>query len=469
MNEYKDKKVAILGLGVEGITSAQFLHKQGAIIHVLDRRQKADIDQEFISQAEQIGAEFHLGKEYLSDLKAYELIVRSPGIRRMAPQLLEAEKAGVVITSHIKLFFAHCPCPIIGITGTKGKGTTSTLIYKMLKEAGEDAYLGGNIGVPPLTFLDKLQATSKVVLELSSFQLQDLDQSPHIAVMLMVTSEHLSPDKGIGAEENFHEDVSEYVDAKRNILRFQTKDDYTVLNRDYIATNESDIYTDGQVYFVSRERETENGCFALGGKVVVRRNGNDDEIIKTKEIALPGKHNLENVCAAVMAARLAQVSTKHIIHVLKTFSGLEHRLEKVAEVNGVTYYDDSFSTTPETAIAAIEAFEAPKIAILGGAHKRSDFSDLGKTIRESESLKAIIGIGSEWERIKEQVGNGRFENGLLLIENAENMQQIVLAASKVAQKGDVVILSPACSSFDMFKNYKDRGDQFKQAVLQLAK
>lgn len=457
--DFQNKKVAILGLGIEGLTAAQFLHKKGALIYVLDRRQKGEIEQDFVTQIEKIGGEFRLGKDYLQNLTDYNILVRSPGVWRLIPELIAAEKAGVVITSQTKLFFDFCPCPIIGVTGTKGKGTTSTLIYKMLKEAGEDAYLGGNIGVPPLTFLDKLQTSSKVVLELSSFQLQDLDQSSHIAVMLMTTSEHL----------DHHATVEEYIDAKRTILRHQTRDDFAVLNRDYPATNESDIFTDGHVFFVSRERETENGCFALGGKVIVRRNGNDDEIIRTSEIALPGKHNLENVCAAVMAARLAGVNTKHIIQVLKTFSGLEHRLEKVEEIDGVTYYDDSFSTTPETAIAAIEAFEQPKILILGGSHKGSDFTELGKVIRESDSIKAIIGIGDEWERMKSEVGSEKLEGNLLLIEGAENMGQVVLAAAKVAKKGDVVLLSPGCASFGMFKNYKDRGEQFKKAVKALTK
>lgn len=469
MIDYNNKKVAILGLGVEGLTSAQFLQKKGAVIYILDRGQKDEIDQEFVTQAEQLKAEFRLGKEYLNNLADYDIIVRSPGFKRLAPELVEAEKAGVVITSQIKLFFAHCPCPIIGVTGTKGKGTTSTLIYKMLKEAGEDAYLGGNIGVPPLTFIEKLQTSSKVVLELSSFQLQDLDQSPHIAVMLMITSEHL----------DHHATVEEYIDAKRNMVRFQKPEDFTIVNRDYPASNESDVLSYGQVYYVSRERETENGCFAIGDKVIVRKNGNDDEIIRTSEIALPGRHNLENVCAAVMAARLAGVSAKHIIEVLKTFTGLEHRLELVREVDGVKYYDDSFSTTPETAIAAIEAFKEPKILILGGSPKESDFSDLGRVIRESDSIKAIIGIGDEWLRIKEALGTGNWEShfakasrdkqGTVVIEDAENMKQVVLAATKVAKKGDVVLLSPGCASFGMFKNYKERGNQFKEAVLQLAK
>ena len=200
----------------------------------------------------------------------------------------------------------------------------------------------------------------------------------------------------------------------------------------------------------------------------MRKDDNDDEIISTKELALPGKHNLENVCAAVMAARLAGVGKKHIVTVLKAFTGLPHRLELVREVDGVKYYDDSFSTTPETAVAAIESFEQPKILILGGSSKNSNFTELGKVIRESDSIKAIIGIGEEWWRIKEELGTMNQESKILLVENAQTMHQIVLAASKIAQKGDVVLLSPACASYDMFKNYKERGEQFQKEVLGLA-
>ena len=453
-NEWKNKKVAILGFGIEGLSSLEFLRKQGASVRVLDRREKEDFDHKIIIQAEELGAQFVLGKNYLEDLTDYDVIVRSPGVRRLLPELLTAERCGVTVTSQTKLFFDYCPCPIIGVTGTKGKGTTSALIYAMLKEAGEDAYLGGNIGVPPLTLLDKLQSSSIVVLELSSFQLQDLTKSPHIGVMLMVTSEHL----------DYHASHDEYVDAKRNLLRFQTTEDFAIVNRDYPASNESDIETNGKVFYISRERETVNGCYTFGRQVVVRKNGNDDEIIKTSEIALPGKHNLENVCASVMAARLMGVNTRHIIKVLKTFTGLPHRLELVSEINGVTYYDDSYSTTPETAIAAIESFDQPKILILGGSSKGSDFSELGKVIRESDSIKAIIGIGDEWLSIKEQLEN---LTRVLIIEGAENMHTIVAAAVKIAQKGDVVLLSPACASFGMFKNYQDRGEQFKKEVLAL--
>jgi UDP-N-acetylmuramoylalanine--D-glutamate ligase len=271
----------------------------------------------------------------------------------------------------------------------------------------------------------------------------------------MITSEHL----------DYHKDTREYLEAKRNILNHQTASDFAIINRDYPASNESDINTDGRVYYISREREVEEGCFALGGRIILRDKAEEHTVIDTKEIKLRGDHNHENACAASMAAYLAGVDLINIRRVLSTFSGLEHRLELVGNINGVEYFNDSFSTTPETAIAAIKAFKNPEILILGGSSKNSDFTELGEVIASAGNIKAIIGIGVEWERIKEQIKNSNSQ--LFMIENAENMNQIVQAASKIATLGDVVLLSPACASFGMFKNYKDRGKQFKEEVQKL--
>lgn len=423
MQDFKGKKIAVLGKGIEGESSAEFLEKQGADVTVFD-------------------------EDSWSELDSFNLIVRSPGIKLDA-----LEKYKEKVTSQTKIFFDLCPATIIGVTGTKGKGTTSSLIYEMLKIQYPDVYLGGNIGVPPLSFLDKLTAGSIVVLELSSFQLIDLDKSPHISVMLMTTQEHL----------NWHKDIYEYIDAKRNILKFQTERDFAVLNKDYPATRESDVYTDAHVFYVSREGEVVEGAFIKDDKVIFTRGGVEEEIIDTEDILLPGKHNLENICAAVTAAILAGAGRKNIAQVLKTFKGLEHRLELVGEYGGVRYYDDSFSTTPETAIAAIEAFEDPEILILGGSSKNSDFKNLGEVIFDKPNIKAIIGIGQEWERIKKEIKTERIQ----LIEGCKTMIEVIQEVTRIAEPGDVVLLTPACASFGMFKNYKDRGEQFKKEVKNL--
>ncbi len=453
MGVFKNKKIAIVGLGVEGLSSALYLVGKGAEVTVFDKKEKGIIENDILEKAQKLQVNFVLGEFYLDRIKGFDLIVRSPGVKL---SLLKKYVPEERITSQIKLFFDLCPCEIIGVTGTKGKGTTASLIYEMLKKQGIDAYLGGNIGAPPFDFLDKLTTQSKVVLELSSFQLLDLKKSPHIAVVLMVTSEHL----------DYHSSIKEYIDVKRNILKHQNEKDFAILNRDYPAVNESDIHTKGKVFTTSRERESFNeGCFVRDGKVWVRVNGKEMDVIDVSDILLQGKHNWENVCAAVAAAYLAGISIANIASVLKTFRGLEHRLELIATVKGARYYDDSFSTTPETAIAAIEAFKEPEILILGGSSKNSDFSELGQTIAKAENVKAIIGIGLEWQRIKKEIKNPKSK--IFFVEGAKDMKTIVAAASKIATAGDVVLLTPACASFDMFKNYKDRGNQFKEQVGQL--
>ncbi len=428
MDQFKDKKIAVIGEGLEGKSSIEFFKRNGVYVEIRDQKQ---------------------GDDYLEDLEKFDLIIRSPGVKLSD---LEGKVSREKISSQTKIFMDLCPAPIIGVTGTKGKGTTSSLIYEMLKADGRDVYLGGNIGVPPFEFLEKLNGASWVVLELSSFQLQDLEKSPHIAVMLMVTSEHM----------DYHKDHREYIEAKRNILSHQTDNDFAIVNRDYPPSNESDILTSGKVYYVSREREVEEGCFALGNQIILRTNGNSIPVIDTRELQLKGDHNQENVSAATIAAYLAGVRVGTIIKAIQSFKGLEHRLELVTTVAGVEYYNDSFSTTPETAIAAIKSFNNPEILILGGSPKQSDFSELGKVIGESENIKAIIGVGVEWQRIKAEIKNVRPET--LIIEGADSMEKIVLAASKLAVSGDVVLLSPACASFGMFENYKDRGNQFKEQV-----
>lgn len=459
--DWKGKKVAVLGIGVEGVSSAKYIAGKGATVAVLDQKEEKEADPETLQELQKVQIRTVLGPNYLDELKQYDVIVRSPGIPLSVAGLLALDKDQTLLTSQTQIFFDTCPSRIIGVTGTKGKGTTASLIYEMLKEEKKDVYLGGNIGMPPFDFLDKLTDTSWVVLELSSFQLEDITKSPHIGVMLMVTQEHLGADT-MGTQ-NFHATLEDYIEAKRNLLRFQRMSDFVILNRDYLATNESDTVTEGQVYHVSSEFDVyDQGCFVKDNVAWVRQEGNDTKIIDTADIFLPGRHNLENVCAAVMAAMLAGVSQKNIVTVLKTFQGLEHRLELVKEVNGVRYYDDSFSTVPETAIAAIKSFEAPEILILGGSSKKSDFTELGKVIRESKNIKAIIGVGIEWERIKERIRNQ--ESGIMVIEGATNMHEIVQAAVKMAKPGDVVLLSPACASFGMFKNYKERGEQFKEEV-----
>lgn len=462
LKDLQNKKIAILGLGVEGIAMANYLLKHGIPFSILDEKPEKEL-QEVGETWRVLLEKLHkqhlstcLGKQLTSEIiQQFDIIIRSPGISLRKPYLKGFTGE---LTSQTKLFFAYCPAKIIGVTGTKGKGTTATLIYEMLKKSGKDAYLGGNIGKPPISFLDTITPQSIVVLELSSFQLEDVTQSPHIAVMLMVTQEHL---EGYG-NQNYHETVEDYREAKRNIMRFQTAEDIAVLNVDYPATVRTKDIVQGKLFWVSRYQDVATGCFVRDNAIILRDEGFEEIVLSVTELQLPGKHNFENVSAATLAAYKAGVSLDDIRFVLRSFKGLEHRLELVREKDGVKYYDDSFSTVPETTIAAIQAFSAPEILILGGSSKHSDFTDLGKVIGETKNIKAIIGIGVEWQKIKEKITHT--EVNFAVIEGLTTMQEIVAKASKIAKPGDVVLLSPACASFGMFQNYKDRGNQFKEQV-----
>ncbi|MCX6817194.1 MAG: UDP-N-acetylmuramoyl-L-alanine--D-glutamate ligase [Candidatus Beckwithbacteria bacterium] len=406
--QFVNQSVAILGLGEEGQDLLHWLkaNTQNCRIKVFD-------------------------KVKVVDLAAFDIVFRSPGFYRFSPMLLAAEKSGVIISSATKLFFSLCPCPIIGVTGTKGKGTTAALITQILKKSGQNIYLAGNIGKPMLSLLNKLKSSDLVCLELSSFQLQDLTQSPHIAVVLNITSEHL----------NIHKNVAEYRQAKTNILRYQHPDDYAVINGDYPTTRSMAVLTKGKVSFFSRHNLS----------------------LDPTRVKLRGEHNLENIAAAMTAARLAGAEKEIILKTVYSFKGLEHRLELVREFKQVKFYNDSFSTTPETAIAALNSFTEAIIIILGGSDKKSDYSQLQQTIVNRSNLKALILIGKMGSKIGQNLAGFKGR----IISGGQTMQQIVSQAKDLTSPGDVVVLSPACASFDMFKNYKDRGNQFKTYVKKL--
>ncbi len=449
---HKSRKIAIVGFGKEGLSAANFL-AQDNLITVFDDRQKREIDPTLFKSVRAKHVNFCLGTNLPKDLK-FDLVVRSPGVRPDHLLIKKLIKNGATLTSQIKIFFDRCPTKIIGVTGTKGKGTTATLIYEMLKCKYTSVFLAGNIGTPALDVLPKLTRKSLVVLELSSFQLFDLTKSPQIAVILMITSEHL----------DWHKDTKEYQKAKESVVRFQTKDDFAVINQDFEVARSFATKTRAKVFFVSTTDIT-NGVYVAGDIVISqvdKKRGEKEEIINTQDIFIPGIHNLQNVVAAVAVAKILKVDTHDIRKVLETFPGLPHRLQLVREIAGVKFYNDSFSTTPETTIAAIDTFPDPKILILGGSSKNSDFASLGRKITTDKSVKGLVLIGQERGRIKAAIDAAGTFGGK--IKKAQNMREIVMIARSLAKSGDVIILSPACASFDMFKNYQDRGEQFTKEV-----
>ena len=405
-----EKKVAILGYGLEGRDAEKYVRSQGANITILD--QKFD-------------------KNYLKNLDRFDIIVRSPGVYRYLPEIINAEKKGVEITSSLKIFFDNCPAKIIGVTGTKGKGTTSTLIYEILKNAGKDVYLAGNIGKPYLELLPKLTKDSFVVMELSSFQLIDLTKSPHIAVVLNITLDHL----------DWHKSKEEYINAKKNIVKYQTKNDFAVINSEYDVSKSFLELTKAKIILFSK------------GKLENKYKEN---------LLLRGEHNLENIAAAVYVAKALKIKEDIILKTIRSFKGLEHRLELVKEVKGVSFYNDSFATGPQPTIAAIRSFIEPETLILGGSDKGLDYEDLRIEIRKRQNVINLILIG----QMGDKIGRG-IKNKNILNFGKSTMENIVKKAFEITPKGGVVILSPAAASFDMFENYKDRGNQFKKAVQNL--
>lgn len=368
------------------------------------------------------------GEGVFSRLDHADMVVRTAGL---PPRSISTNGK---IWSATNEFFSECPAPIIGVTGTKGKGTTCSLIASILRAAGKTVHLVGNIGTPALDVLPEITADDIVVYELSSFQLWDLEKSPHIAVVLMIEPDHL----------DVHADFAEYLAAKSNIVRHQTANDVVIYNQ-----NNS----------YSQQIANQSPARKVAYPIELTDN-------MKQEIKLPGAHNLDNASAAVLAARAAfsYMSDEIICQGLAAFTGLPHRLKFVAENNGVRFYDDSISTTPGSAIAAMRSFDQPKVLILGGSDKGADYTELAQELAASDSLRGVVLVGSNAERIATMLQQAELPNETMLQKGLISMPDAVRAAADLARPGDVIILSPAAASFDQYKNYTDRGEQFVAAV-----
>ena len=446
------KKIAIVGFGIEGVSCANYLGTRNRIF-IIDQKPKNQIETDLWKKLK-VGYIKFFFRDGVPKGFDVDLIVRSPGVRPDSTVIKKLLGKKTKVTTPTNIFFNECSCPIIGVTGTKGKGTTATLIYKILKEKFKDVFLAGNIGTPALDVISKIKKDAIAVLELSSFQLVDLEKSPHVAVILMVTSEHL----------DWHNNQDEYVDAKKPIVSSQTRNDFAVVNADFANSKEVVRNIKSKIYYFSMKKKT-NGVY-LKNRKIVSAIEKLEEICDVSKISLVGKHNIENVLAAVCVAKIYSVKNEDIVGVLTKFKGLEHRLQLIGEKSQIQFYNDSFSTTPETTIAAIDSFTERKILVLGGSSKNSDFSKLAKKIVHNSSIAALILIGREAERIETSIkNNGGFRGPVY--KGAKNIKEIVNCAYEIAKPGEIVLFSPACASFDMFKNYKDRGEQFIKEVRSL--
>jgi UDP-N-acetylmuramoylalanine--D-glutamate ligase len=427
-------KIALIGYGQEGQSAYQYYKAQfpDAEFVIYDEAEKPKFDAPE-------DAELICGPDVLQDVIEADLVVRcSPPIN---PSRI---RTSAKLTSPTREFFDNCPAPIIGVTGTKGKGTTASLTNSILQASGKMSWLVGNIGTPALDVLPEIKAEDVVVFELSSFQLWDLTVSPHVAVVLMIEPDHL----------DVHTDFNEYIDAKANIRRYQTDQDICF----YHPGNEQSarIASSGSAGRVRRYSIKADGAVYVKANTFFVHN---HPICETKNLRLEGEHNLENACAAISAAMEFDVSDGAVAEGLASFEGLPHRLKLVEEVRGVKFYDDSIATTPGSAIAALRAFEKPKIIILGGSDKGAEYDDLIDECARHEAR--VIAIGTTGKEIARQCR----ESGIEVAElGRAPMADIVGKAAEMASSGDVVILSPASASFDMFKSYADRGDQFISAV-----
>lgn len=449
LEDLTGKRMALLGLGVENQALGAYLLSKGLRFSVCDRQEEVAVRQQWGERVE----EWRLGVDYLQGLADFDLIWRTPGISPLRPELQAAQRAGAQLSSQTRLFFARCPCPIIGVTATKGKGTTASILTRILREGrGEGVHLGGNIGLPPISFLDALQPADLVVLELSSFQLQDLDQSPQIAVVVNITQDHL----------DYHATREEYTAAKRNICRHQGPGEVLVVNQDCPQSRSFAHGHPGVVWTFSTAGPVERGAWVEEGKLWLRRPGAErEELCRVEEIPLRGRHNWENAAAAATAAAAAGSNQAQIRAGILGFEGLAHRLERVGEYGGVLYYNDSLATTPDAVVAALQAFEEPVVLIAGGSSKGADFSALGVQLAAGQVV-AVVLLGEEGERIAQAALAAGYTGEL--VRGCQSMAEAVAQARRRVRPGEVVLLSPACASFGMFANYKDRGEQFRRAA-----
>jgi len=429
-----NKKIALLGLGVENYALLKFLLAKKVVCQVViyEKKQKEEIKQ-YLELSKFKNVSWSLGEYYAKDLSGFNIIFRSPGSSIRKDKQVKLGRA--VLTTAMNLFFDLSPTKnIIGVTGTKGKGTTSSLIYEILKAGKKKVWLGGNIGVAPFAFITKIKPSDWVVLELSSFQLEDLAKSPKIAVMTNFTKEHLAP--ADPNNPNYHKNLKEYWESKFNIAKFQKKGDFFIVNEKIESKFKADKFKARLISFGKSDFPS----------------------------SLPGEHNKENIAAAVVVAQLVKIAPEVVLKAVKNFKGLEHRIELVRELNGVKYYDDSFATTPESAVIALKSFSKPIILLAGGADKGADFKNFAKEIAKRVKFICLL-KGLATPRLKQSLIKAGF--GKSQIKEFADFNEAIKTAKSVAKAGDIVLLSTACASFGMFTSYKQRGDLFKQAVKQL--
>ena len=456
-NYLKNKKVAIIGIGVSNIPLIEYFHDLKSKVTVFDNKEIDEIDKDVMKKIVDYGMEFSFGKDYLNKLNGFDIIFRSPSCLPNKPELVREQERGAIVTTEVEMVLELTPCKTIGVTGSDGKTTTTTLISEILKNGGYKVWLGGNIGIPLFTEIKNMEPEDIVVLELSSFQLMEMKVSPNVAVITNITPNHL--DK--------HTDMEEYINSKKNIFRYQNEDDVLVLNYDNDITRKCKDEAKSRVVFFSSKTRIQNGYIVDEGKIKVCKDGLRYHVYDTKNMILRGVHNFENACSAIIATN-EFVDTDKQIEVFNTFKGVEHRLELVKETKEkVKWYNDSVSSSPTRTIAGLNAFPIRNIVLIaGGYDKNLDYTPIAKSI--VENCKALVLLGQTADKIEIAVNNElKNSNRKIEIVKCSSLEETIRSANKLSEKGDIVLFSPASASFDMFKNFAQRGEMFKELVNKL--
>lgn len=448
------KKIAIIGIGVSNIPLLDYFYEKGAKVTVFDNREIEKIDEVAIGKMEQYHFEYFFGKDNLQHLNGFDLIFRSPSAMPFIKEIEEEVERGAILTSEIEMVLKLTPSHTIGITGTEGKTTTTSLIYEILKKAGYTCFLGGNIGKPIFTQIKDMKPEDFVILEMSSFQLMDMDISPEVSLITNIYPDHL----------NIHRSYEEYQEAKKNIFHYQNQDGILVLNHDNEITRSFAKEAPGKVIFFSSKEKLQDGyIYDISDETMKYcEDGVRRHLLHRKEVKLRGIHNYENICSALaVTSKFVKIETA--LEAIKEFNGVEHRLEFVKELRGVKWYNDSIGTSPASTIAGLHAFEENIILLAGGSDKGLDYKEVGEAI--AEKVGTLILCGPTAEKIEEATKNALVKQGKAMpIYHTNNLEESVKLANEKAKEGDIVLLSPASASFDAFKNFAERGEKFKEFV-----
>lgn len=450
-NFIKGKKVAIIGLGVSNEPLIDYFKSLKTDLTIFDNKDREKIDQRLLEKIDENNIKTSFGKNYLSKLKEFDIIFKSPSCRPDLPEIEAEVKRGAILTSEIEQVLELAPCKIIAVTGSDGKTTTTSLIYEILKNKYK-CYLGGNIGTPIFTKISEMKPEDIVILELSSFQLMTMKKSPNIAVITNITPNHL----------DIHKSYEEYIEAKKNILKYQTESDILVLNYDNDITRLLNKEAKGKTIFFSSKEKLTNGIIYDEG--IIKKCDNDlrRHILKYSNTLLRGKHNAENICAAI-AATQTLVDVEEQAEAIFKFKGVSHRIEFVREINNVKWYNDSIGSSPTRTIAGLKSFNEEIVLIAGGYDKHLDYEPIAEPI--IEKVKTLILMGATAEKIFGVVKKKEAETGKkILIYKVNSLQEAIDKAKEKAKPGQVVLFSPASASFDMFKNFEERGNKFKELV-----